>query len=261
MKWSFVGGVLVGFVAGMLAQSPGFAVGGVGAENVHYAAAQTHPYLEEIRRYAALPHKTAGCSVPSEPQPDLSLKRITKQNRLPQGYVPGDLVRVPEFVRAYGVVCVTKPTAAALSALFAAAGEDGVVLEVFSGYRGPREQAAIRAKWRGLDKQYADRAVAPPHHSEHHTGTAVDLTGASVGFARAKNGFERSQEYRWLEENAWKYGFNLSYPKRLLSGELGEYRFEPWHWRYVGVAVSKLLNERGISYNELQLVGWATGVQ
>jgi LAS superfamily LD-carboxypeptidase LdcB len=72
-----------------------------------------------------------------------------------------------------------------------------------------------------------------------------------VKYAKARNGFENSPEYHWLADNAWKFGFNMSYPRTLKNGERGEYRFEPWHWRYVGVETAALLHERSISYNEL----------
>ncbi|MEK7495870.1 MAG: D-alanyl-D-alanine carboxypeptidase family protein, partial [Patescibacteria group bacterium] len=42
----------------------------------------------------------------------------------------------------------------------------------------------------------------------------------------------------WLTENAYKYGFILSYPKQNTY-----YRFEPWHWRFVGVALATKLHD------------------
>ena len=36
----------------------------------------------------------------------------------------------------------------------------------------------------------------------------------------------------WMMDNAWNYGFVLSYPKG--SQDLTCYAYEPWHYRYVG---------------------------
>jgi len=68
------------------------------------------------------------------------------------------------------------------------------------------------------------RVSAAPGYSEHHSGRCVDFT--APGFPALEEEFERSAAFRWLQRNAMKYGFNLSYPRRNIHG----IAYEPWHW-------------------------------
>ena len=255
--------LLVGFGLGTVVFSSGvilrpilFEKGGVSTVHAAPPFIATHnaPYAHQTP-LTVLETQKNRCPRLGGVWPDLSAAYVTKKNGLPQGYVPADLVEVPTEVRSVGLVCVTKPTANALLELFTAARTDGIQLEVFSGYRDPKEQASIYTKRHAIEGSMADRAVAPPHYSEHQTGTAIDFTGKSAQYRKVQNGFEKTSEYMWLSQNAWKYGFNLSYPKTLKSGVSGEYRFEPWHWRYVGIDRAEKLHQLGISYNEPDLFG------
>lgn len=242
-----VQGIIAGFVAGVLALP---VVGGSAVYADTLAPAVV--YVEDpVPHIPFVPLRTGHCPEGGTDQSDLSLLRITPSRGLPRGYVPAGLVEVPPPVKVYGEVCLIREAALALHSLYADAEADGILLEVYSGYRSPEEQEVIRTKRYRVDGVLALRAVAPPNYSEHQTGTAIDLTGASVGYERARNGFEDTPEYNWLVNHAWKYGFNLSYPKTLRNGEPGEYRFEPWHWRYVGTTTAKRLRELEISYSEL----------
>ena len=60
--------------------------------------------------------------------------------------------------------------------------------------------------------------------------------------------FESTKEFKWLNENAYKYGFILRYPKDKIK-QTG-YQYEPWHYRYVGVKVAKDIYKNKISYDE-----------
>ena len=78
---------------------------------------------------------------------------------------------------------------------------------------------------------------------EHQLGTAVDFTSVSLGAVFEK--FDSTTPYFWLTENAYTYGFVLSYPK-----DNAYYIYEPWHWRYVGVELAtKLKNEKKNFYD------------
>lgn len=67
-----------------------------------------------------------------------------------------------------------------------------------------------------------------PGTSEHQTGLAVDMdtTGTLV------TDFQYTDEYKWLSENAWKFGFILRFPED--KTDITTIQFEPWHYRYVG---------------------------
>ena len=94
-----------------------------------------------------------------------------------------------------------------------------------------REQAEI----------YASRWVNKSETSEHHLGLAVD-------FNNVKPNFENTKEFKWLTENAEKYGFILRYRKD--KKEITGVGYEPWHWRYVGVEHAKKINELDMCLEE-----------
>ena len=71
---------------------------------------------------------------------------------------------------------------------------------------------------------------------EHQSGLAADLN--HVG-----SNFDNTESAKWLEQNCWKYGFILRYPKGK-DKETG-YVYESWHFRYVGVDLAKKLYNNG----------------
>ena len=73
---------------------------------------------------------------------------------------------------------------------------------------------------------------APPGHSMHQLGTAVDFTNAEVGYGLYQS-FASTSSYNWLLYNAGYYGFVLTYPPG--GQQESGYIWEPWQWRYVGV--------------------------
>ena len=87
-------------------------------------------------------------------------------------------------------------------------------------------------------------AVAPPEHSEHQLGTAVDFTTEKLG--ANFSAFGSDPAYKWLLENAHRYGFILSYPPNN-----SYYKFEAWHWRYVGVSLATNLHDDGKYFYDL----------
>ena len=123
-------------------------------------------------------------------------------------------------------------TAKAFAKMKADAKAEGIELVLMSGFRTIATQKKLFDKQiqkRG-SKEAAARLSAPPGHSEHHTGYAVDIGDGKQPEADFKFQFESTQAYNWLVNNAYKYGFELSFPRNNLQGV----SFEPWHWRYVG---------------------------
>jgi zinc D-Ala-D-Ala carboxypeptidase len=59
---------------------------------------------------------------------------------------------------------------------------------------------------------------------------------------------EDADEGKWIEKNAWKYGFILRYPedKTEVTGIL----YEPWHIRYVGLPHSAIMKEKNLALEE-----------
>ena len=62
------------------------------------------------------------------------------------------------------------------------------------------------------------------------------------------NNFEQTKEFKWLKDNAHKYGFILRYPK---NKELEtQYQYESWHYRYVGIDIATYIKKHNISFDE-----------
>ena len=51
-----------------------------------------------------------------------------------------------------------------------------------------------------------------------------------------------------MQENAYKYGFILRFPKDKVN-ETG-YIYESWHYRYVGKDIAKYIHKNNISFEE-----------
>lgn len=99
-------------------------------------------------------------------------------------------------------------------------------------------------------KKKTEEYTARPGTSEHHTGLAIDITtdeweNAGKGLSTS---FEKTDAAKWLKENAHKYGFILRYPKE--KEEITKIKYEPWHFRYVGVEHATYIYEHGLCLEE-----------
>ncbi|WP_298670222.1 M15 family metallopeptidase [uncultured Sphingomonas sp.] len=160
---------------------------------------------------------------------------------LPYGDVPDrDLVTAPPGVAILGT-CRLRPEAmAALQRLLAAAAGDPAVegqLYALSCHRSIESQEATFCKPRA-EASDGDRSisVAPPGHSEHGTGYALDFTVRPTDGCRdAEACMAAKPAFRWLRENAPRFGFELSFP----PGNSQRVKWEPWHWRWVGTSADE----------------------
>jgi len=114
-----------------------------------------------------------------------------------------------------------------------AARRDGINLAALSGYRTVEEQEylffGVKAERSQAATQRAE-VSAPPGFSEHHTGYAVDLGDGNVPATHLSPDFEHTPAFKWLDENAARFNFELSFPRGNSQG----IQYEPWHWRFVG---------------------------
>jgi len=126
-------------------------------------------------------------------------------------------------------------TAAAeqFEAMQQAASQAGHTLVPLSGFRSQEEQEylffGIKAE-RGQHAHTRAEVSAPPGYSEHHTGYAIDIGDAAQPGTHLNEGFSETEAFKWLQENATSFGFELSFLPNNPQGVV----FEPWHWRYVG---------------------------
>jgi len=188
------------------------------------------------------PQPTAGVRV--KPTCNDPLVLVDRSHPLPDGYVPDDLVPLA----SYGVpilggrqMQLRRESAEALRGMVDAAAADGEELVVASAYRSYAEQQDSHTRLMGI---YGEEAMsAPPGHSQHQLGTAVDLTNSAVGFELSQ-AFGATSSYAWLSEHAGEHGFVLAYPPDG-EDETG-YGWEPWHFRYVGTDNAGRVSQSGL---------------
>lgn len=139
-----------------------------------------------------------------------------------------------------------------LKAMMDAARADGIDIGIISAWRSYDTQRILfddkvnRLKSQGYSQEAAEKeaatCIALPGTSEHHTGLAVD-------FNSTNQSFENTKTFAWLKKNAENYGFIMRYPSDKMD-ITGGIIYEPWHWRYVGINISKEMNELGMCYEE-----------
>lgn len=120
----------------------------------------------------------------------------------------------------------------------------GLNLVVVSGYRSFETQASLKSSYKITYGSGANKFSADQGYSEHQLGTTLDFSNVKNG--ATLNGFDKTAEYKWLLDNAHKYGFILSYPK-----DNSYYIFEPWHWRYVGTELATKIYDEKINFYSL----------
>lgn len=176
---------------------------------------------------------------------------VNKQYALPANYEPDDLV-YPNvsftFKEQSEKKKMRKEAAGALETLFAGAKKDGVTLLGVSAYRSYATQTTLFNNYVKKDgKEKAMTYSAPPGHSEHETGLAIDVTGGD-GKCAAEDCFAGTKEAKWLAEHADEYGFIIRFPKGKES--VTGYQYEPWHIRYVGKDTAKEIADKSATLEE-----------
>ncbi len=172
---------------------------------------------------------------------------VNKYYKLKSDYVPKDLVSIP-LTYSYGESGskqVTKDTYEAFIKMWNASHENGFYLMVSSAYRSYESQEeTFNTYKKQKGEEYALEIAALPGYSEHQTGYALDIFEKGV----VKDEFENTESYKWLQENAYLYGFIERYPKN--SENITGYTFESWHYRYVGEKVAKYIHDNNITFDE-----------
>ena len=175
---------------------------------------------------------------------------VDKQNALPDGYEPDDLVslRPGSYRLSRDGLELRRMAAEALEEIAAAAVADGIILTVGSAYRSAAYQAQVyEREVNNYGREVADRQSSQPGKSQHQLGLTLD-------FAPIDDAFAQTPAARWLLNNASRFGWSLSFPDgyEAVTG----YRWESWHYRYVGKDLAAFIDNYfgGIQQYALQFI-------
>ena len=121
--------------------------------------------------------------------------------------------------------------------------EAGHDIRVISAYRSFDEQMALKGQYTQVYGSGSNTFSADQGYSEHQLGTTVDIV--DINTRTTSKSFANTEAYKWLLDNAYRYGFVLSYPENNSF-----YIFEPWHWRFVGVDLARDLHRADAQFYE-----------
>lgn len=175
---------------------------------------------------------------------------VNKQIALPADYQPSDLVEANiDFVDATVGErrMLRKEAAQAIEGLMKDAKAAGIDLKGTSAFRSYAYQVNLFNAYVERDgKEQAMKYSAPPGHSEHQTGLAIDVSSASVNYQLTQS-LGETVEGKWLADHAHEYGFIIRYQKEF-EEETG-YMYEPWHLRYIGMEHAKQVHALNQPYD------------
>ena len=172
------------------------------------------------------------------------LMLVNKFNYLDENYAPDDIVKV-SIQFSYGENEIKKEVYEKFRKMYNDAKKEDLTLIITSSYRDYNFQKKL---WDSYANQkgdeWADSVSARAGYSEHQTGYTLDI----VTYNANMSNFETTDEFKWLQANAYKYGFILRYPKD--KEDITGYSYESWHYRYVGEETAKKIKELDITFDE-----------
>ena len=173
---------------------------------------------------------------------DNELMLVNKYYYLTEDYEPDDLVTLDSTYNIGTNNQMRKEAADAFMEMADAAKLDNITIKNASGYRSYQYQVTLYDNYVKRDgKEAADTYSARAGYSEHQTGLVSDIN-------QINDAFENTDAFKWLSENSYKYGFILRFPKD--KENLTGYKYEPWHYRYVGQEVAKIIHDEDLTLEE-----------
>jgi D-alanyl-D-alanine carboxypeptidase len=193
-------------------------------------------------------NRTEQQTSPDTPDNLWALRLVNARNPLPHGFEP----ELALIGHSDGAERFLDSRAAPYAiAMISAAADDGITLIPRSAYRNLERQ---NTNFRDLFQQrinagdspqeafeYTASWIAPPGTSEHNAGTAID-------FNLIEERFDQTAEFRWLSDNAHRFGFILRYAKD--TRDITGIHYEPWHFTFVGVYHAGRILESGLTLEE-----------
>ncbi|MFS8891733.1 D-alanyl-D-alanine carboxypeptidase family protein [Synechococcus sp. R55.2] len=181
---------------------------------------------------AADPQVLEETGQPPLPQPTVQNGRASLLGHYAYSEAPADSLRVVGHYHGREVR-LRQAAAESYLRMSEAAQAAGIRLVPISGFRSIADQEFLffqLAQSRALRPEERAAVSAPPGYSEHHTGYAIDLGDAGFPQWDTQEAFETTPAFQWLQSNAARFGFELSFPRDNPQGV----SYEPWHWRFVG---------------------------
>ena len=162
---------------------------------------------------------------------------VNKSYPLDEDYIPSNTHKKITKDTSICAECLVEDAYNAFEKMREDASKDGCTIWVQSGYRSYNYQKTLYAKYVKKDSiEKADTYSAREGYSEHQSGYAIDLNSVNLSF-------ENTKESKWINKNAYKYGFIVRYPKG--KEKITGYTYEPWHIRYVGEELASELYNNG----------------
>jgi len=175
------------------------------------------------------------------------LQKYSKVYFLNENYKPSSISDIPsqygyDKTVDYQILEGVEPF---LDKMFEKASDAGIDLKVISAYRSFDDQSILKSTYNVIyGSGTANQFSADQGYSEHQLGTTIDVTTPDTGDNFGI--FDGTEAYKWLNDNAYRYGFILSYPK-----DNTYYTYEPWHWRFVGVDLATRLHREDKNFYDL----------
>ena len=178
---------------------------------------------------------------------DISKKELMLVNRLyglSKDYEPDDIIDVPSQY-AYTGVKISNSIMDNIVALIDAASDEGYTFVLADGYRSYSEQESIFERYKNAyGYSEADRIAARAGHSEYQTGISFIIVPLYKEYDKPKE----SLEYKWLSDNAYRYGFIFRFPED--KTDITGFEASTWRLRYVGSEAANIIKSENICFEE-----------
>lgn len=168
---------------------------------------------------------------------------VNKHHNLNENFIPKDLITIDEEYASEKGIKANKQAVIDTKKLIDSAKKEGFKLLVNSAYRSYKEQDEIVNTYKELyGDSYVEKYVLKAGFSEHQTGLGFDFSSEDTDI------FIQSDEFKWMEENCYKYGFIHRFKTKY--EDITGIKNEAWHYRYVGKKVAKYIYEKDITLEE-----------
>ncbi len=175
---------------------------------------------------------------------------VNKDNPIKEKYLERlDLIETKDIDDE--IIYIDKETYTHYLKLEAYLKEKNIIIGLASGYRTIKRQQELKEEFtKKYGEEYANNIVAPPGTSEHHTALAIDITLQINGIweDNEQELYNYEEIYQEIHKYIHLFGFILRYPKG--KEDITKYPYEPWHIRYVGDFVSKIIYENNLTLEE-----------